>query len=358
MYLLSRSATRGAFIRGLLQPSPVAVAIAATILTLGIGFCFFRISPDFVAQHGARYLPMSGRDHSFFVTNAILELQQSEDTRPLLLIVGASVTRASYGSEASLERKILESTGRDVEVRVLCIGRQPLIQNIANIDEVLTDKRPTTVVFGIGPGNFFSGDEVIRDIIEEPRLGYRSERINLEAERLGLASFRITNNYFYDNLDFFMLRRLSPLKNVLSGPFEQEQTRYIGRNQKPPKKFHEHSMEVLARLDDFQEGMPYTFDLLNRSLERWRQFDSFKIIFSDMAVNPVFVRDYLGEDVREDYLARMRVWAAKQNVDFAMLQPKVGLHPDDFFDWGHIRSADAVRRLQDALIDRLEFAEL
>jgi hypothetical protein len=341
------------FIQGLTRPSIPSVIAAALVVATVFASTLLLVTPRLIASDAIRYFASGRTDYDAFVTSRVLALGRSRDERPLVALVGASVTRMAFGTEAEIAEAIHDATGVDVEARLLCTGRQNLLEQATIVEELLALDRPVLVVVGIGPGRFNWTPAALARTHREPRLGFRSAASDREAARLGLAPFDATGNYFLDNRGFLLPRMRYVLASALvRGPRSVAENRYTGRYQ-DPGTYARHGEKILERFESFEDGFDVNAGILRRLLERVATAPGKQAFLVEEAINPDFLRDYLGEGFYEGYLQRTEALADALDVPHWTLSRDAGLGAETYFDWAHINSLGARAEMRALLAKNL-----
>ncbi len=343
---------RAAFLSGLTTPSLLSTGLAL-LFGLFVFSSLFFLTERFVGSPLAAYAAQGSRDHPVFASSDVVRLRAlpPEGQPPLLAIVGASVTRSSFGTEAEIEKAMLEATGQPVEVVILATGLQGLVEHISIIESLMTG-RPTWFVLGLGPSRFCRTPEMIQEEILEPNLGFRSAEVRGYAEAAGLRPFESTGYFLLDNLSFWLARLPEILPNVVKGMPEQAETTWRDRrmSQEKLQRRFRNAASRYARLDaNFEDNL----ELVDRLVERLEAHPEVDLTIVENAVNPVFLRDWMGEDFYATYLDRMRDWTEERQVDYLTLALDEGFADEDYFDWAHVSSPDAISRLRAGLVAHL-----
>lgn len=348
---MSRGPALGAFLNGLTSASVPSVVTAATVICAVFACTFLLLTPARLAGKTMGYLATNRSDYDAFVTSKVFALQASEDRRPLIALVGASVTRHGFGTERDIARAVREETGIDAEVQLLCTGRISLLDSAAIIDS-LPAGRPTIVVLGVGPGRFTWSREDLAASYTTPRLGFRGPLSSDDARLLGLGPHDAGPIYFIDNQDFVLPRMKFLLAHAIKGPVTIAENRYTGQHD-TPRNFAARSKAVMERLEGFDANFETNAAILGGIVERAAERPEMHLVLAEEAVNPAFVEGYLGAGRRADYLERMTALAAELDVPYLRIPDDASLSADDFFDWAHLSSPDARSRMRALLVSDL-----
>jgi hypothetical protein len=347
-----------AFWRGLTLPSALALTVAIGILIILSGVILAG-TERFVASPWGGYLAASRIDYETFVTRKLLELTPGASERPLVALVGASVTRSSFGTEPDIEAEVERTTGVAAEALILCTGRQTMLEHVAVIERLIESGRPVEIVLGIGPSRFTNTPEVLNQVIQQPGLGVRSDWVNEEVLALGLPPNEPMGNYAIDNRHFLLARLQDLPRNLARGLLRgytptEIQTFWLGRHIEP-EEYDWHSRQVMTRFADYDGAFSINLAILERLVERVKAAPQARLILVEHAINPAFLRDYLTPERYNAHVARMHAWAEEKDVTYLTLAADAGLTEDDFYDWAHVSSPEAYARLRGMLAASLDF---
>lgn len=338
------------FLRGLTSPSAWSVLSMLLTLALMAGAAIFLL-PRMMRSDQAVLLADNPADHQLFVTAMLYRLEES-DPRPLVAIVGASVTRSSFGASEAIEAALRERTGRDYQVVNLSTGRQSLLDHMQIID-LLPRDRPVTVVLGLGPSRLTRDLQDYAVALAQPRLGISAAGFDRALRELGLPAPRQTGIAVLDHADFYLARHRNIARNIakfaLGRTIAQNEAEYLGRSL-DPEQFAEHSALVLSR---FGRDAAISRTLLDRLLDQVSARRNLSLVLVEHPINPRFIDGYLGRRRYQAHLDYMRRTAAAHGVPYWTLGLDARLAPDSYYDWAHIRSAAAQTRLRTLLADRL-----
>jgi hypothetical protein len=77
------------------------------------------------------------------------------------------------------------------------------------------------------------------------------------------------------------------------------------------------------------------------------------VLFVEAPVSPRFLQEYHHEALFESARRRFREFSRELGADYLDLNSEARLAPDDFYDWAHLRNADAVARCTDLVSARV-----
>lgn len=341
------------FRRGLVEPSGLSLVIALAAASAFLIVFFTLLVPGMVRDLDPGYWATSGTDHDAFTTAKLLNLSASEERDLLIAIIGASVTRSSFGTEKQIETAFTDRYGFAADVENLSTSRQSLWEHLA-ILRTIAGRRPTIAIVGIGPIRFTADEARMREIVENPRLGIRLPGLDEQAVAMGVDPPRRTGLYAVDNWGFLIARLDSLAVNLRRGPIRHDEQPYLGREKRDWDAFAEHSRLVAARLKRFDANFDDNLAVLDSMQQKFGSRDNLQLAFVEHPVNPDFVDHFMRRGDYEDYLQQMQRWSAASGANYWRIALDQEIGKEHYFDWAHIRTAAAKERMRDDLIARLE----
>lgn len=328
------------------------MALTVTTLTL----LFLVGVPILMRSDNAAILADNRVDHHFFATAEIERLTHSTDQRPLLAIVGASVTRSSFGRSKDVSASLSEALQEDYEVVNFSTGRQSLLEHLIFIER-LPDDRDVTVALGLGPSRFTVGYERYENQVMSPRFGTGSDAFRTEAERMGIDPPRQTGWLIVDFYQFYIPRVLFVPKNIakllIGKSIRQDETEYVGRR-KSEQAYRAHSDLVMSRFKNPGEDIQTNQELLVRIIKSVAERPNMNLVLIEHPIRPEFVENYLGRAAYAKHMASVSSLAQAHDVPYWTLGLEANLTEQDFFDWAHISSREAQSKLRENLVSKLE----
>lgn len=326
------------FVSGLVRPSGTAVFSALAFVVL-VGLTAIAVVDESLVRvpNRARYLFTSSIDGDMYVTSQTMRLGSMDPSKPILVVIGASAGRES------IDPFLLDlDFGTDEQVFSLCQGRQSFWEAEAILDKV-PDGIAGVVLFSIGPSRFTNGDERVDSLATSPRLGLRTDKMD-EAIRDGGGEPPLRCGlYLIDNIRFYT-RRLSVLPlNVLRGPPRYKLHRYFGRPQIGEADWAAMAGMIEERLTSFDSQFDQNFDKLVNCVRRLEARTDLHIILVEHPINPRFIRDELGVELYAAMRERLVRRVHEESLRMINLND-AGFEEDEFYDWCHLRSEDAIAR--------------
>jgi len=341
------------FLSGLVEPSGSSLLITLAAASAILIVFFTLLVPSMVRNLDPGYWAANVKDHDVFTTAKLLNLSDSEEPGLLIAIIGASVTRSSFGTEEQIETAFTDRYGIDVDVENLSTSRQSLWEHLA-ILRMIAGRRPTIAIVGIGPIRFTADEARMREILETPRVGIRLPGLEEQAKTMGVDPPRRTGLYAADNWRFVIARLDALAVNLRRGPLRQNEQPYLGREKRDWDAFAEHSRLVAARLKRFDANFNNNLAVLDTMQQQFGNRDDLQLAFIEHPMNPVFVDQFMGRGDYEKYLQRMQRWSSANSANYWRLALDLEIEEEHFYDWAHIRTAAAKERMRDNMIARLE----
>lgn len=336
-------------------PSGLSVKVmigAAAILMLlfGIGF-------QFAAKTALGELFANGPvDHNAFVVNQLGALSDEPTKRPLLVLIGASVMRSSFGTTEEIETAFRHRAGQAVDILNLCTARQPILEHLALIDR-LPRNRPVIVMLDTGPSSFTINREMLKELYDGDYLAVWSSEESDVAKQVGVNIGRHTGITLLDYPFFYLSRTSSFVKNLARlaighHPIRHDEEQYIGKKL-PEERYRSNAIEIMKRFENADETIAFNRDLLTRTITFAKSRPNIRLALVEHPINPSFVSEYLGTERYSKHLAYMRDFAEKNDVPYWTIGLDLKLGPESFYDWAHISSDDAQKAMREVLVDRV-----
>jgi hypothetical protein len=345
-----------AFLASLTVPSGLSVVV---MLGVAAGLLLaFVVFVQWAAQTGRSDLFATDMaDHPAFLVADLTRLSDHPDDPPVLAIIGASVTRASFGTTAEIAEAFRERTGQVVEVVNLCSGRQPIPFHLALVEN-LPRNRPVTVVLGIGPSRFTFDRSSLQDLYDGDYLPISGPEENALMHEVGIDPGSASGIAVMEDGVFYAGRATSLAKNLagilLQGhSVKQHEELYIGRPKVSDATFRNHSEVVAARFENAEENIAMNRQLLAQLVDLVKSRPNLRLVLYEDPMNPDFIANYLGAERYDEYLAYMRGFAESKDLPYWTFSRDLGLGREAFYDWAHISSNDAQVALRAGLIDHL-----
>jgi hypothetical protein len=345
----------GAFLAALTAPSGLSVGVMAGVAAaLFLGLALF---VQAVASTGrADLFATDPTDHNAFVSARIAGLSDRPGDPPLLAILGASVTRSSFGPTAEIARVLEARTGQGIEVVNLCTGRQPILSHLALI-ETLPKARPVTVILGLGPSRFTIDRASLQELYDGDYLAVSGLAERTLAREIGLDPGPATGVALLDDRIFYGSRTTALAKNLVrillrGRPVQQDEEQWIGRRLSP-EAFRIRSDLIMRRFDGAEATLAMNRELLVQTVAFVKSRPNLRLVLIEHPVNPDFISGYLGAARYADHLAFMRDFARAEGLAYWTIGLDLGLGPESFFDWAHIAGKEAQASLRAGLVQRL-----
>ncbi len=332
------------FWRGLIRPSLGALVVTAIVLIACLALTLIYLDEQ-VAARMLRSKAFPSRDSK--CTAHILEISHSRDTRPSIMIVGASATRASINN-AFLLQALTAQTENKPRLISLESGAQSIWQSVAYTDKLNPDFRGV-VVFGVSHTRLIAHDKsVLTRLFNEPRFGFVSPSFDDEVHRAGLSVPRRTGIYALDNRHFF-LPRVRYVTGFVNKNFRARQTNH----RKDPDRVQQRRKDQLKTLDPQSKLFKDHLDTIGRLIDRLQSRQHVRIVLLQAPVNPQALYDADAMDNIGLYKEKMKSFADNKGVLFLDIQDDAKLVPDEFSDLVHLKDPKAIQRYTSILASHL-----
>lgn len=209
-----------AFFEGFTSPSRIAfwAMLAGFLVNVFVAAWFFRY--ETLGSPAGAYLARSFKDSYAIATHRALALAQDTDTRPLLIVLGSSVTSSAFASETRIKAAVDAATGRDWKVAMLTTSLQGPLEQVALLDVALGNeamrKREITVLLGVEAASGYWSRNLILDMSASVRLGLRSDWADAELARIGGTPLPRSSFYPIENREFIAINGGRAMMRLLS----------------------------------------------------------------------------------------------------------------------------------------------
>jgi hypothetical protein len=328
------------------RPS-LAVLLVVLATTLGIfGAATIGLTQETMAHGAHAFLANVDSDHAAFATGRALKLGLSSSRDLRVVVVGASSTREAMDAD-DLERTVLEHAGVRVRVDNLATGSQFLVESMA-LSERIPDGARGVLLIGVGSVRFSAPPESLAVYAEAPRLGIRSDQLDALYREAGIDAPPRTGVYAYDNLAYLAPRfEFLVLRLALRRPARQIPHGYLGLPQtKPDGRIWRAARKRLVGYDAHRE---HNRDLLRNLVRHVRSRTGMKVMLVRPPVNPRFNSGLEDRTLPGRHHRFMREVAAELDAPFLSLPEIAPCTEDEFWDWCHLRSREAIRRCSEAV---------
>ena len=342
------------FRRGITQPSLTA---CGTALATIVGAFFATVSPHTLTPKNYLYFTADETDDYAYVTARVLELADSEDRGPEVILLGGSSIRSSVTGENELAELIAAHTGSAApRVYDLCAGNMTTWEMAGVVGELGPDLEGV-VALGLSPYTLADGAdqsvmgrEFLSQLVDQPRFGFAPRVFDEEVRLAGLEPLTRSGIYAVDNYPFFLARRSVLIENVRDGLSRFERPPYLGR--RPFGRTYwdavEIAFEVLA--EGFRAHSESHLAIVARMAER-APSTSFAVVVPPL--HPRQLRSPMTSGLLDVYRARLRRFANEEGMLYVDINEETLLLESDFLDPGHIRLPSVQARTTRALAERL-----
>jgi len=345
------------FIAGLTEFSWLSFAVAATLALAGIGLAGWFFSYDTLSGPAGRFLAGSARDAESHATWKALSLSRRPSTKPLLVVLGSSITATAYADEEALATELKNATGQEWDVAILATALQSALDQLTLLEAVLGQAPgpATPVVIAIGTSPMRDG-YAAREILareELGRLGLRSGWADAVVRARG-ATPRPRNGWYLRDNDLYVVNNARmALMRFLTGKAAPRNFASLAPPAPPPggaKRRANLARRIIASKispDPFNAG-------IQRDLAaRLAAYPSARLVYIDEGINPSFLAADGLTGFDTDYRAHFASQASAMNVPFWQISREVGASSQDFVDELHIRSAFVQDSFRKALARRI-----
>jgi hypothetical protein len=286
----------------------------------------------------------------FWIFNQLTRLRTADPGVPIVVYVGGSTTREGITSESGLEHAIMQAGGPQTRVYDLASSGQTMIASWILAEEAACHGADL-VVLGLNQNRLRKGTRSQHPV--EDTLYWGDEvRQFVEA---GLHDARFTGPT--STILAEARARLDLVGRIIGAALQGGRTtadrdrrtdgdhRYVKRPV-PEKR----ALATLKRIESDLQDIPMSYDYVTRirsSVERCgARFSTFLTTVNPIGVN---VANFPRYSVAVTGLKSGVLSAGIPASEIIDVREKLAVTPDDFYDWGHLRSADAISRSTDII---------
>ncbi|MGB3209278.1 MAG: hypothetical protein WBB19_01090 [Desulforhopalus sp.] len=317
-----------------LVTASVTVLVASLILTL-------MLTPESLSKSSvANYWPRDTLDDYAFLSLTACRLKPSPET-PRILLVGTAAMREALELPLVLEQKLNRLTDMQVEVVNFMAGGQSAIEAAALVSEVV-DQEPTIVILGVSPSRMSAAREELSTIVDHPRLAFQNQAMLEEISNLGLHPGHLSGHYLFDNYEFFAIRMVPFLKNLLAGSLYQNNLHtYDGLTPQSEKSWNADMERLRSRLLHYQQRFPENIASYSRIIERAvRKNSNSHFILLDIPINPKTLQAVFPVNLYKEHIKKMENFCAINSCVYVNPNENNSLKSEHFYDWSHMSSGD------------------
>ncbi|MCG3181128.1 MAG: hypothetical protein BIFFINMI_03502 [Phycisphaerae bacterium] len=334
---------------GLTQPSLAGLVGTLVIAPLLLLLACVTITPAHLARIDPGYLMAANGDEYGLLTARAMQLSQDRSGDATVLLLGTSNLRESLWDPRELADALSARAGRSVRVYDLTAGDLSYYEMTA-LAEQCPPGAPAIAVVTVGPMTMCRDRDHYRRFLRQPRLGLDSLLLDDEASRAGIALPRRFGVWFLDHSDFVSARVIC-LANFVTGPRRPLRHHFIGQPAWNPAMWDFYRRDARRWLSQYARLAPDSFASLEQHLGWLAAHRRMRIVLNFGPIQPL-IRD----DNPETFAlfdAQLAAMAQRIGAPRWDLAEAAGLTADDFVDWFHLGRADAMKRYQAALADRL-----
>jgi len=341
-----------AFLDGALRPRlGVTLGVIAFAL-VEIAALGLLVTPDVVAHLEPGVLARNVDDDGAALTHALVTAQRAPDRSAHIALVGASSMREAFWHIDTLRDAVAGALevpdASALGAFDLTSGGQALAESLAVL-RALPETPHGAVVLGIGPGTLYADRAELQARFEHPTSALAVDDMNAVARVLGMPERVSTGVYFFDHLQFFVSRPQVPVRLAV-GAVAPRRHRYLGRVQWTDERWGERvdalrvGFERRARDNALVSAHLVALEQTLTHLQRQTQW---RPILLEPPLAPRAL-PALAEARRAAH-ALVAPLAARLGVPLVDLDAEAALVDEDFHDYTHLRSEEAMRRYEKRL---------
>lgn len=339
------------FFRGATQPNFASAAIMLGVLLIVILAYIAVVNDKLLAGNSYRYFMDDNLDTQTYATHQILGVESGDE--PSVLIFGSSVMVRCIKDRDTVADLVSTKSDQSVIAYNLSTDAQTMWEFEAMVDRI-PDGGRGVLVFGVSFGMWTFSLEDLEELIDAPKLGLPTPTIDAAAREAGIdVPFR-TGVYGLDASSFFLARRRTFLKNLLSGgmSYGDPLTAWWMKNVNDPEFWEEEKARLPEQVAEVEENLNRHLATVARAIEDLRSKGDYEVILFEAPINP----DWFELDTGRRFFTGLRQdlmsFAEAENIRFASALDLVDLTADDFVDFeGHISNDEARMACTEAVSD-------
>ena len=345
------------FVSGAIGPSRAGFfGMLAGIAVMFAVICWF-FNYDTLSGPNGAYVSRSSADSDGAATFRALQVGRSGETRPLLIILGSSITASAFASEQLLQTELSQTTGMAWQVAMLTTALQSPVDQINLIQTALGSEphNRSHVLILLGADVIHTGwnNEQILEVENEPRLGIRSDWADAEIALLGGTPRPRSDFFLAENTRFFtvngaaallrlMVRRAAPRKFDFYAP--------AGFLPDADRKSQLIADQMRASLALKGSGFLPVIQRLNNKLE---QQGVAELILMQEHPSPALLEQQKLSEAVEAEMSTYEQFAEENGLKFWPIFQDLPLSEAHYSDDLHIGDADIQAKFRAALVDNV-----
>lgn len=336
------------FLQGLRTDSTWSVGTSLVVpLALFTVLCGV-LTPGFM--RGEQHQLLYDREHfdtDNYVTHRAQCLAESEGT-PLAVFLGSSSMRRALWSD----NFFAEVLPAPIEIYNLSNDGATFYEMLALTDMIPRDSRGVLCV-EVRPGHFTRSIDDLRERLEHPRLGFRSEAFDDQVQLAGIHTGRRYGVYVLDNRFFFLPRLPHTLKNLFRDGYSFPAYEADDLDRVNDKRYQDQLTKRVERLRMFDAEQAHNERVLRDLIRRVKQRTQLRIVLLEATITPEMPYARVSPDFQVNYETYIRKLATETQTTYVSLNQAASLTDEDFMDPTHLGLADARRRYSHALAEYL-----
>lgn len=339
------------FFRGATQPNFASASIMLGVLLIGVLAYITVVNDRLLAGDSYRYFMDHNLDTQTYATHQILGVEAGEE--PSVLIFGSSVMVRCIKDRDTVADLVSTKSDQSVIAYDFSTDAQSMWEFEAMVDRI-PDGGRGVLVFGVSFGMWADTLEDLEELIDAPKLGLPTPTIDAAAREAGIdVPFR-TGIYGLDASSFFLARRRTFLKNLLSGgiSYGDPLKAWWMDDVNDPEFWEEEKARFPEQTAKVEENLERNFETVARAIEDLRSKGDYEVILFEAPINPGWFEIETGRSFFTGLRQEMMSFAEAENIQFASTMDLVDLTVDDFVDFeGHISNDDARMACTEAVSD-------
>lgn len=346
------NSTLSEFVRGATRPSLAALACTVVVAGAIAAFGLSAFRPEIMIGEWGAYFPENARDDYAFMSRDVMRIRRAPPAPLAVAVLGASGVEEALSSIEEMREEVATRTDLRPAVHNLTTKNLSLPEMASILEQVGPDFDGVAVL-GVGVRSVTLRDKRFAQLMSRPRLAFTSEIVDEEARFAGVPVPWRSGNYLYDNRHFFSLRAEIFARNLWRGPPVRSTHPFIS-DEKIDGRPRRVMVSKIERLFQRYESLAdANFERLGRLVDRLERYSNVSIVILEAPINTDWVTESKFGDVYAEHLRRAREFTAARGIPYWDLMAEAHVTPDDFYDWCHMRHADAQDRYTRVLSRRI-----
>jgi hypothetical protein len=330
------------FFEGMTRPNVMSASIMLSVVLISFLAYIALVNDKLLAGDAYRFVMDKDLDTQTYATHQLLAAKRTD--APAVLIFGSSVMVRCVKDRGTVSDLVSSASGQSVSVYNLSTDAQTSWEFEAMVDRFPEDGSGV-VVLGASYGFWTYSREHLEELINAPKLGFPTPTIDAAARDQGIKVPIRTGIYGLDASKYFLARRNTVLKNLLTGghTYADPMDAYWMDIVNNPEFWAREMNQLPDYVSGVDANLEMNLEAVARAIENLRAKGDYQIIMFEAPINPGWFELEEGRAFFTDLQQALKEFTAEQAIEFASARDLIEFGAEDFVDYeGHI-SNDAAR---------------